>query len=483
MDKASLQRRSTLQSGLALIGGFPFLLGLSTTSTARVPLAWNNILLHTIRMNKPPIPVTARALAILHTCMYDAWSAYDAMAISTSLGTRLRRPLSEHTLYHKEEAISYAAYRALSDLFPDQEPRYRATMGQLGYTILSKAENTITPAGIGNLVAHHVLDFRHQDGSNQLGTLHPGAYSDYTGYQAVNTPDVINDPNHWQPLRVTYDPYTLRSQSFTTPHWGQVKPFALTSGSLFRPTVAPATIHTDLYTRQAHQILELGANLTDRQKVIADYWKNGPASEQPTGHWFLIAHYLIRRDMYDLDKAIKLFFILGNTLLDASIACWDTKRAYNAERPITAIRFLYPGRNVLAWGGPTRGTMLIDGADWQPYAATPSSPEYCSAHSAFSMASATILALFSRSDYFGGSYKQEAGTSSTEPGVVPAHTVTLAWKTFSEAALQAGMSRRYGGIHFEQGDVTGRYMGQAIANLVWKQANRYINGTLAFSGK
>jgi YVTN family beta-propeller protein len=70
--------------------------------------------------------------------------------------------------------------------------------------------NTDTPAGIGNVACAAVLAFRHNDGSNQLGDLHPGAYSDWTGYVSVNpastvpvNPALVLNPDHWQPL--TYD--------------------------------------------------------------------------------------------------------------------------------------------------------------------------------------------------------------------------------------------------------------------------------------
>ena len=52
-----------------------------------------------------------------------------------------------------------------------------------------------------------------------------------------------------------------------------------------------------------------------------------------------------------------------------------------------------------------------------------------------------------------------AGSSKIEPGAVPATDLTLSWATFSEAADQAGISRRYGGIHFEQGDLDARVDG------------------------
>jgi hypothetical protein len=62
--------------------------------------------------------MVARALAIGHTCIYDAWAAYDPKAAGTRLGGSLRRPPAERTLPHIQQAISYAAYRAACDLFP-----------------------------------------------------------------------------------------------------------------------------------------------------------------------------------------------------------------------------------------------------------------------------------------------------------------------------------------------------------------------------
>jgi hypothetical protein len=64
--------------------------------------------------------MVARALAIVHTCMYDAWAAYDDIAVGTTdiNGTR-RRPLGERTDANKAQAISFAAYRCLRNLYPD----------------------------------------------------------------------------------------------------------------------------------------------------------------------------------------------------------------------------------------------------------------------------------------------------------------------------------------------------------------------------
>ncbi|HEY6741774.1 MAG TPA: hypothetical protein VI110_05385, partial [Lapillicoccus sp.] len=62
------------------------------------------------------------------------------------------------------------------------------------------------------------------------------------------------------------------------------------------------------------------------------------------------------------------------------------------------------------------------------------------------------------------------------PGLVPAEDLTLRWDTFSAAADEAGLSRRYGGIHFEQGDLVGRAIGRAVGVRVWQLATRYRDG-------
>jgi len=150
-------------------------------------------------------------------------------------------------------------------------------------------------------------------------------------------------------------------------------------------------------------------------------------------------------------------------------------------RPITAIRYLFAGQQVLAWGGPFQGAKLIDGASWFPYQPTtfPTPPfaEYCSGHSMFSAAGAEILKRFTRSDFFGASATIAAGSSKVEPGVTPAKDVTLYWLTFTDAADQAGISRRYGGIHFEQADLDARAAGRKVSDQAWAKARSYFGGS------
>ena len=261
-----------------------------------------------------------------------------------------------------------------------------------------------------------------------------------------------------------------------------MRPFALTSGKQFRPSTGPATVEEPLYTIQAQELVTLSGRLTDAQKVIALYWKDGPFSVQPPGHWCLFAQQVALRDHHSLDEDVRLFFILTNALLDASIACWDAKRYYHSVRPITAIRYLYANTPIFAFAGPCVPPRSIAGATWLPYqpdtVVTPAFPEYVSGHSTFSAAGAEILRRFTGSDRFDYAATFPAGSSDVEPHCAPTKPITLHWATFSEAADQAGLSRRYGGIHFQQGDYDGRALGRKVGALVWEKAQTYFRGTI-----
>jgi hypothetical protein len=439
-----------------------------------VVVRWNDALLEAVRETRMPPPQVARALAIVHTSMFDAWAAYDARAVGTRLGGRLRRPVYERTEWNKAEAISVAAHRALVDLFPSKRVElFDPLLAELGYTSRHNLADLSTPAGIGYAAADAVIALRHHDGANQLGELSPSGlpYADYTGYVPANDPFTLTDPNRWQPLlQADGNP-----QRFLVPHWGRVTPFALRGPSQFRPA-APAAHGTRAYWKQALELAYTSATLTDRTKAIAVYWADGPSTETPPGHWMLFAQAISRRDRYTIDKDVKMFFALGNALLDASIAAWDCKVAFDYVRPTSALRLLFAGHTIPAWSGPFRGTELIDGSTWQSYIPTPPFAEHVSGHSAFSAAASTVLRRFTGKDVMRLTVTVPAGASPIEPGFAPASDVTLTWRTFTEAADQAGLSRRFGGIHFRDGDLAGRAIGRQVGTQAWKKAAEYFLG-------
>ncbi|HYG75958.1 MAG TPA: hypothetical protein VEK08_13220 [Planctomycetota bacterium] len=447
--------------------------GVAAATDANAVIKWNNALLQAVKNTKVSPPVSSRALAIVHTAMFDAWAAYDPVALGTQLGASLRRSEAERTVLNKQTAVGYAAYRTLVDLFPTQQILFDSLAASEALEPSNTSTDPSTPAGVGNAAAAALIAFRHSDGSNQLGDLSPGAYSDYTGYGSVNTPDELKDPNLWQPLRLANG----QVQTFLVPHWGRVTPFAIGTGTTRQKMMPkpPARTPGNAYKKQAKEVLELSAALNDTTKTMAEYWADGAGTDTPPGHWFRIAQFVSQRDQHSLDEDVKLFFALGNAVFDAGIEVWDCKRHYDSVRPISAIRHLYKGQSVQAWAGPGQGTQTISGESWQSYIATPPFGEYVSGHSTFSAAAAQILRSFTRKDNFGFSVVVPAGSSLIEPGT-PSQEVTFTWKRFTDAANDAGMSRRYGGIHFKDGDLQGRALGKKIGVLVWKKALQYIEG-------
>jgi hypothetical protein len=204
--------RDLLLAGRAATAGLVALLALAAVVAPRAPvdaagggrvparsgnvvLLWNEAALQAIRDSRPAPTVAARALAVVHASIYEAWAAYDPKAVGTQLGGSLRRPPAERTLASKTTAISYAAYRALVDLFPARSGAFDALMATLGHDPAQDAA-AAHPAGVGNRAAAAVLGRRAGDGANQAG-----GYADTTGYQPVNAPDEVLDADRWQPLR------------------------------------------------------------------------------------------------------------------------------------------------------------------------------------------------------------------------------------------------------------------------------------------
>jgi hypothetical protein len=443
-----------------------------------VVLQWDEELLQAIRALPPGPTVTARAISVVHTAIFDAWAAYDAKARGTRLGGSLRRPAAERTLDNKQLAISFAAYTTLVDLFPARQPDFAQQMVALHGP--DWAADAGTAAAVGRTAAQAVVDYRHADGANQLNgyvdTCRPACY------QPVNTPDTVVDPWRWQPLRV---PLGIgQPQTATTPHWQNVKGFALKSPWQFPPP-GPDRLGNSFDPRHVDNLLALTSDLTDRQKVTAEYWADGPRSEFPPGHWALIAQVLSRKRGHSLDYDARMFFALGNALMDASIAAWAAKYRWDFVRPITAIRERYRGRPVRSWLGPYQDYGTVQGEQWIPYQSpnvvTPPFPEYVSGHSTFSSAAAAILAKFTGSDAFGAGVTIEAGSSLFEPRTdtqvgTPATDILLTWPTLTAAAKNAGLSRRFGGIHFQDGDEHGYNLGQKVGTNVLARTMAYING-------
>ncbi len=499
-----------LAKSIIVAAGFWF----AVSAAATVVTVWNQAALTEVTpVSKLGPPAIARALAIAHTCMYDAWSVYDVSAAAT-LGDTPRRPASERTDANKAKAISYAAYNCQLNLFPGGASRLAAVMTGLGYDPNDKSTDLTTPQGIGNVAAARVIHFRRDDGSNQYGNLSASGvpYSDYTGYAPRNPPlpfcapqtvgscpPNIADPLHWQPLISN----TGVTQVFIAPHWERVTPFALTAATEYdnQPGIIPPpdiqvpghylanVLQVAQYSYALGDPLNLPENL--RRKLVVEYWADGPNSVLPPGHWGVFAQFVSARDQHSIDDDVKMFFAMHNASFDASIVCWHIKRFYDGVRPITAARYLaQTGQvpTVTAWGGPGQPTDLTYPTEkWIPYNPgsnlSPSFAAYFSGHSVFSRSSATVLQLFTGSDTFGYSTVLSGTVLSpfgrVEPLIPPAPPTTFTYPTFSSAAAEAGLSRLYGGIHFSDDNDTGQRVGALVGQQAWVQSKLYFGGLIA----
>ena len=444
-------------------------------------------------------PIIARQMAIPMTAMYDAWAAYDGRAVGTRLGDQLRQPAAERTQKNKETAIAFAMYQTLVNLFPKDEAYITSEMRRMGYDPNDKPASQTAPQNIGRRAAAAVLEYRRHDGSNQYGdepgTVSPGTpYSDYTGYAPKNTWDKVNDPDRWQPIPFSDGKGGQIVLGFLAPHWFKVKPFALESAAQFRPSPVPLYASKELKA-DVDENIAMNASLTIEQKSVVEFMRDGPRSTGQSGHWLQFAQDVSRRDHYNLDQDVKLFFAIGNTAMDAFIASWEAKRYYDSSRPWTLVRQYYAGKQIEGYLGPCKGVGPEPADKWHPYSpdtfVTPPFPGYPSGHSTVSGASSKMLELITGSDKFGAYYKHTAGMyteTGCSAGQMQAHggkpdasatsaAVTLMLPTFTSVADMAGISRVLGGYHIQADNIKGLELGRAVATYSWPKYKAYFEGS------
>jgi len=231
------------------------MLGVVSSSLAAPSIArvWDEEILSAIRIDKPHPPVHARNLFSLSVAMYDAWAAYDTVAVGYVYRGR-------HTAIDvaaaRREAISYAAYGILKERYALSKSAAKtlaaldARMVLLGYPTNNISRDTSTPAGLGNTVYDAVSAWFLDDGARQRQAYvdlpaAQGGYApvnDYlnTGYSGITVVDV----NRWQPLEVAnaVDQNGLPTgplQTFLGSQWLGVRPVGLERTDPTRPWIDP----------------------------------------------------------------------------------------------------------------------------------------------------------------------------------------------------------------------------------------------------
>ncbi|NND31548.1 MAG: hypothetical protein HKN76_03085, partial [Saprospiraceae bacterium] len=212
---------------------------------------WNEVLLESIRHDLGRPTVHSRNLFHISTAMYDAWAAYDDVAVPCFLGNEVGPyqflfdgveipgdPVSVKNAQNM--AVSYAVYRLLKHRFAHSVgagfiiPLVDSLMLSLNYdTALVSTDYTQDgPAAFGNYLALSIIEFGFLDGADEEFDYE---YDDLF-YQPVNPPlapsshgdPSLIDLNHWQPLA----PDSITPRRFLNPQWGRCTPFSLNENDL-----------------------------------------------------------------------------------------------------------------------------------------------------------------------------------------------------------------------------------------------------------
>lgn len=383
---------------------------------------WNEISLDAIRAASTPPPRASRGLAMIHLAIFEAVNGITDDHHSYAMNGKAPPHAS------KEAAIAAAARGVLVHLYPAQavtfDDAYDAAVAAVPNAVARKL-------GIkwGEKVAERIIEIRSDDGSTAVVGYVPGT-----------------DLGDWQPTPPAFAPALL-------PGWGWVQPFGIASGDQFRP-IAPPALDSISYALDFDLVKEIGSTTsvtrTADQSEIAQFWANGGGTATPPGHWNQIARVLADIMGNTLDENARLFALLNLASADAAISCWDAKYAYDFWRPLTAIRQGDSDGNPLTVGDPT----------WTSFIGTPPFPAYTSGHSTFSAAAAQTIARF-----YGTDDIAFVAGSDDAPGIF------RSYQSVSEAALESGWSRIYGGIHWTWDNFAALEAGELIGDWIF---DRYL---------
>jgi hypothetical protein len=374
-------------------------------------------MLDAIRGDNTGPTLSSRNLAILHTAIFDSVNSiekrFQPYMVFLTPGAGASSEAAAVGAAHKVMQVLYPTFSA------DIENLYNA------YLSNAPAGNSLTSSiALGTEVATRIIEDRSSDGS------------------ATQVPYIPSDaPGQWRRTPPFFRPPV-------DPQWGFVTPFCIPNTELYIPGPPPA-MDSPEYAASFNEVKSLGSKQsltrTAEQTLIADFWSDFSYTAMPPGHWHEITADIVRDHGLSLSDASRLFALVSLAQADAAIVCWAAKYRYNLWRPITAIQRADEDGNPDTIADPA----------WNHYLASPPFPSYMSGHSTFSKASSTILAR-----YFGSDSMNFSARSDSVPGVIRHFT------SFAACADEVGMSRIYGGIHYQFDNVEGKKCGDKIADFI-----------------
>jgi hypothetical protein len=304
-----------------------------------------------------------------------------------------------------------------------------------------KEEEKINKIGIPSDVLERSIAFGDSIASHIMNYSKGDNYKQTRGFRYT----VTQEKGAWVPTPPGY-------MDGVEPYWSTIRPATLDTASQFAPEKPAAYNMTDknsAYYKQVLEVHKIVKNLTDEQREIANFWDCNPfklnvsghamfATKKisPGGHWMSIVGQITKSKNANMMETAEAYLLTSISIFDGFISCWDQKYAYKTVRPETVIN------------------MELD-KDWVPTLQTPPFPEYTSGHSVISSAaSVSLTKLFGENFSFTDSTEVQFG--------LPARS----FKSFTDAASEASISRFYGGIHFMPALNNGLIQGKNVGNWV-----------------
>jgi hypothetical protein len=206
-----------------------------------------------------------------------------------------------------------------------------------------------------------------------------------------------------------------------TPYWGNNR--TIIKGSTYNCRANFGTNYStdpgSFFYKMAKEVFDSSIDISDEHRAMANFWKDVPGVSSP-GHWLSILQQVIKQTETPLEKAALAYALTGTACNDALIACFRDKFSNKTVRPVTYIR------EVLGY------------TTWNSFLTTPAHPEFVSAHSSLSAASAHVLkSLFGNIGNF------------TDHTYDYLNYAPRTYSSFDAIAEEAGISRFYAGIHYK----------------------------------
>jgi hypothetical protein len=385
----------------------------SSSSRADMVTDWNETAEAVIRASTPSPPLQIRALAIVNAAIYDAVNGiarnYEPYFVTDTAPPGARQ----------EAAAAQTAFTALMGLFPAQSGLLEAKLAESLASIpghQGESQSIARGRAWGEQVAQAVLAWRATDG---LSTVVPPYFGGFA-------------PGQWRSIPDGTVPGAL-------PQFATLVPFTMSSSSQFRPGPPPA-LESAQYAADVNEVKAIGrvdsAIRTASQTELSLLWgATAPVDENA------VARSVVPPS-YALADTARFFALINFAACDGMIAGFDAKYHYGFWRPFHAIRLADTDGNPATEPDPL----------WTSLIPAPNHPEYISTHSTLTGATMRVLALLL------GDETPFTLSSAGLPGV------TATYQSFSDAAVEVGLSRIWGGIHFRTACEVGRGVGEYIAD-------------------